>query len=86
MHELPVTRSILAIVLRHAEANDVERVVAVELDRRLAARLAATAPSNVEIVPGDALRMDLCSLIPGGSRIVGKGYRLGLEQGIGQLG
>ena len=31
MHELPVTRSILAIVLRHAEANEVERVVAVDL-------------------------------------------------------
>jgi hydrogenase nickel incorporation protein HypA/HybF len=31
MHELPVTRSILEIVLRHAEANRVERVVAVDL-------------------------------------------------------
>ncbi|MGD8362650.1 MAG: hydrogenase maturation nickel metallochaperone HypA [Gemmatimonadota bacterium] len=31
MHELPVTRSILGIVLRHAEANNVERVVAIHL-------------------------------------------------------
>lgn len=31
MHELPVTKSILAIVLRHAEANGVEKVVAVDL-------------------------------------------------------
>ena len=31
MHELAVTRSIVGIVLRHAEANGVERVVAVDL-------------------------------------------------------
>jgi len=31
MHELPVTKSILDIVLRHAEANEVRRVVAVDL-------------------------------------------------------
>jgi len=31
MHELPVTRSILAIVLRYAEANQVGRVVAIDL-------------------------------------------------------
>lgn len=31
MHELPVTRSILDVVLRHAEANQVEKVVAVNL-------------------------------------------------------
>ena len=31
MHELPVTRSILGVVLRHAEANGVEKVVAVHL-------------------------------------------------------
>ena len=31
MHELPVTKSILDIVLRYAEANGVERVVAVDL-------------------------------------------------------
>ena len=31
MHELPVTRSILAIVLKHAEANGVDRVLAIDL-------------------------------------------------------
>ena len=31
MHELPVTKSILDIVLRHAEANGVEKVVAIDL-------------------------------------------------------
>jgi hydrogenase nickel incorporation protein HypA/HybF len=31
MHELPVTRSILDIVLRHAEANGVVRVLAIDL-------------------------------------------------------
>ncbi len=31
MHELPVTRSILAIVLRHAEAQGVTRVLAIHL-------------------------------------------------------
>lgn len=31
MHELPVTRSILGIVLRHAEANGVQRVMAIDL-------------------------------------------------------
>jgi hydrogenase nickel incorporation protein HypA/HybF len=31
MHELPVTKSILDIVLRHAEANGVEKVAAIDL-------------------------------------------------------
>ena len=31
MHELPVTRSILAIVLQHAEANGVKRVRTIDL-------------------------------------------------------
>jgi hydrogenase nickel incorporation protein HypA/HybF len=31
MHELPVTESILGIVLRHAEANRVEQIVAIDL-------------------------------------------------------
>jgi hydrogenase nickel incorporation protein HypA/HybF len=31
MHELPVTKSILGIVLRHAEAQGVSRVLAVDL-------------------------------------------------------
>lgn len=47
------------------------RVVAVELDARLAERLAARAPANVEIVTGDALAVDLAALVPRGSRLVG---------------
>lgn len=31
MHELPVTRSILGIVLRHADANEVERVLSIDI-------------------------------------------------------
>ena len=31
MHELPVTKSILGIVLRHAEAQDVTRIVTIDL-------------------------------------------------------
>ena len=31
MHELPVTRSILGIVLRHAGAQDVKKVLAIDL-------------------------------------------------------
>ncbi len=31
VHELPVTRSILGIVLRHAEAQDVAKVLAIDL-------------------------------------------------------
>jgi 16S rRNA (adenine1518-N6/adenine1519-N6)-dimethyltransferase len=47
------------------------RVVAVELDAKLARSLRATAHSNVEIVQGDALEMDLRSLVPSGARLVG---------------
>jgi 16S rRNA (adenine1518-N6/adenine1519-N6)-dimethyltransferase len=47
------------------------RVVAVELDRTLAARLRERAPENLEIVEGDALRVDLAALVPPGSRLVG---------------
>ena len=32
MHELPITNSIFQIVLRHARANRVERVIAVDLE------------------------------------------------------
>ena len=49
----------------------VARVVAVELDPRLAAELRARAPRNLEIVVGDALAVDLASLVPAGSRVVG---------------
>jgi 16S rRNA (adenine1518-N6/adenine1519-N6)-dimethyltransferase len=47
------------------------RVVAVELDRSLAARLRERAPANLELVEGDALRVDLAALVPRGSRLVG---------------
>lgn len=47
------------------------RVVAVELDAALAGRLRGHAPPNVEIVEGDALKVDLEALVPEGSRLVG---------------
>jgi 16S rRNA (adenine1518-N6/adenine1519-N6)-dimethyltransferase len=46
-------------------------VVAVELDQRLADGLAARAPANVEVVRGDALELDLATLVPRGGRLVG---------------
>ncbi len=52
-------------------AARVARLVAVELDGRLAARLRERAPANVEVVVGDARRVDLASLAPPGSRLVG---------------
>jgi 16S rRNA (adenine1518-N6/adenine1519-N6)-dimethyltransferase len=52
-------------------AERAERVVAVELDGRLARTLRATAPPNVEVVEGDALKMDLHALVPPASRLVG---------------
>ena len=42
------------------------RVVAVELDGRLARRLRRTAAPNVEVVEGDALELDLRALVPPG--------------------
>src|SRR5262245_2191773 len=48
-----------------------KRVVAVEIDRRLADALAAKAPANVAIVRADALEADLAALVPAGSRLVG---------------
>jgi 16S rRNA (adenine1518-N6/adenine1519-N6)-dimethyltransferase len=47
------------------------RVVAVELDERLAAELRRRAPSNVALVCADALDVDLRALAPRGARIVG---------------
>lgn len=47
------------------------RVVAVELDARLADALRAQAPANVEIVTGDALATDLAALVPRGARLAG---------------
>ena len=32
MHELPITKSIFQIVLKHARANDVEKVISVDLE------------------------------------------------------
>jgi len=52
-------------------AARVERVVAVELDGRLAAGLRERAPGNVHIVTGDALEVDLRALVPPGSRVAG---------------
>lgn len=47
------------------------RVVAVELDGRLARRLRERAPGNLEVVEADALEVDLAALVPAGSRLVG---------------
>jgi 16S rRNA (adenine1518-N6/adenine1519-N6)-dimethyltransferase len=52
-------------------APRVRRLVAVEVDARLAERLRARVPGNVEIVQGDALTVDLRALVPAGSRLVG---------------
>jgi 16S rRNA (adenine1518-N6/adenine1519-N6)-dimethyltransferase len=47
------------------------RLVAVEIDVALAERLRGRAPANVEVVVGDALRVDLGALVPHGARLVG---------------
>jgi len=50
------------------------RVVACELDRDLAADLAASAPSNLTVVPGDFLDVSAArvrTLLPGAMRVVG---------------
>jgi len=47
------------------------RLVAVELDRALAAQLRSRVPPNVEVVQGDALEVDLAALVPPGGRVVG---------------
>ena len=52
-------------------ARRAARVVAVEIDARLADALAAHAPANVEIVRADALAVDLRALVPEGGRLVG---------------
>jgi 16S rRNA (adenine1518-N6/adenine1519-N6)-dimethyltransferase len=46
-------------------------VTAVELDGRLADRLRVRSPASVRIVSGDALDVDLASLVPAGGRLVG---------------
>src|SRR5213593_3107036 len=52
-------------------AERAARVVAVELDARLAAELQQRALPRLTVVPGDALRTDLAALVPRGSRLVG---------------
>ena len=52
-------------------ARRAARVVAVEIDGRLAHSLASSAPGNVEVVRADALAAELSSLVPAGSRLVG---------------
>jgi len=52
-------------------AERAHHVVAVELDRRLAAELQERAIPRLTVVAGDALRTDLASLVPRGSRLVG---------------
>jgi 16S rRNA (adenine1518-N6/adenine1519-N6)-dimethyltransferase len=52
-------------------ASAAHRVVAVELDARLAQELRSRAPGNVEVVAGDALDLDLRALVPPGARLVG---------------
>jgi 16S rRNA (adenine1518-N6/adenine1519-N6)-dimethyltransferase len=48
-----------------------KRVMTVELDPALVAGLRAKAPANVEVIHGDALTLDLESLLPRGGRVVG---------------
>jgi 16S rRNA (adenine1518-N6/adenine1519-N6)-dimethyltransferase len=45
------------------------QVVAIELDPRLAERLASRSPANVSILRGDALAMDFSTLVPAGARV-----------------
>jgi 16S rRNA (adenine1518-N6/adenine1519-N6)-dimethyltransferase len=52
-------------------ARAAKRVVAVEIDATLVARLRERAPQNVTVVQGDALREDLAALAPSGARVVG---------------
>jgi 16S rRNA (adenine1518-N6/adenine1519-N6)-dimethyltransferase len=46
-------------------APRVRRIVAVELDRDLAARLPAAAPANVRVVQGDFLSVDVADILAG---------------------
>jgi 16S rRNA (adenine1518-N6/adenine1519-N6)-dimethyltransferase len=60
--------------LTRALAPRVARLVAVEIDRELSARLAATSPPHVTILTADFLEVDLPRLIPdspGPVRVVG---------------
>src|SRR5207247_10276149 len=52
-------------------AEGAGRVVAVELDARLAAELQRRDVPRLTVVPGDALKTDLAALVPSGTRLVG---------------
>jgi 16S rRNA (adenine1518-N6/adenine1519-N6)-dimethyltransferase len=52
-------------------ARRVARVVALELDVRLAQRLRDSQTGNLDVVVGDALDADWSALVPAGSRLVG---------------
>ncbi len=52
-------------------AARVARVVAVELDGRLAAALRRRVPANVSVVAADALEAPLHELVPAGARLAG---------------
>src|SRR3954469_12026456 len=47
-------------------APRVKRVIAVEIDRDLAAALPATVPANVTVVEGDVLAVDVAGLLRDG--------------------
>ncbi len=57
-------------MLTRALARRAARVVAVELDRELAAALPRLVPASVEIVAGDALRFDPAERFPGPYKLV----------------
>ncbi len=52
-------------------AERAREVVAVELDEHLASQLSRRAPDNVKVVQGDALEVDLLSLVEKGDRAIG---------------
>jgi 16S rRNA (adenine1518-N6/adenine1519-N6)-dimethyltransferase len=57
-------------ILTRTLARRAGRVVAVELDRQLAEALPQLVPANVEIVQGDALKVDLVGLAGGPYKMV----------------
>ena len=57
--------------LTFALAERAARVVAVELDERLASELRSRVPPRVEVISGDALKVDLAALAPPGARLAG---------------
>src|SRR5581483_9034883 len=57
-------------ILTQTLARRAERVVAVELDRQLASVLPRLVPSNVEVVHGDALTLDVAAHLAGPYKVV----------------